>query len=86
MSLDWDAEENELEILLKTLRPLSEYHEDYGTVLWWHLPIQEHPYVGSGPGMNERHSDGTPTDCAELLADGWLTHWSPIPQPREAEK
>lgn len=56
---------------LKTLRPLSEYHEDHGTVLWWHLPIQEPPYVGSGPGIQE----------CQLITNGWLTHWSPIPQP-----
>jgi hypothetical protein len=66
---------------LHTLRPLAEYHEDNGTVLWWHLPIQEPPYVGAGPGMGDCKRDGTPTECARLLAEGWLTHWSPIPQP-----
>lgn len=64
-----------------TLRPISEYHEDHGTVLWWHLPIQEPPYVGAGPGMDDRDRNGNPTACARLLAGGWLTHWSPIPQP-----
>lgn len=63
------------------LRPLAEYHEDHGTVLWWHLPIQEPPYVGAGPGMNESTREGVPTMCAHLLMQGWLTHWSPIPQP-----
>ena len=32
---------------LTMLRPASEYHEDYGDVLWWKLPIEEPPYVGS---------------------------------------
>lgn len=64
-----------------TLRPAAEYHEDHGTVLWWHLPIQEPPYVGAGPGMNECDRYGGPTNCASLLERGWLTHWSPIPQP-----
>jgi hypothetical protein len=64
------------------LRPLEEYHEDYGTVLWWHVPIQEPPYVGGGPGGGDRNASGEPTTCAELLESGWLTHWSVIPQPR----
>lgn len=28
-------------------RPISEYHEDMGAVLWWKFPIVEAPYVGS---------------------------------------
>lgn len=28
-------------------RPIAEYHEDMGTVLWWKFPIEEPPYVGS---------------------------------------
>ena len=28
-------------------RPIDEYHEDMGTVLWWKFPIEEPPYVGS---------------------------------------
>ncbi len=64
---------------LHTLRPLEEWHEDFGSVLWHHLPIQETPYVGSGPGMNESNADGTPTDCRRLIESGWLTHWSPLP-------
>ena len=62
-----------------TLRPAAEWHEDFGPVLWWHLPIEEPPYVGSGPGAGERNADGTPTTCARLLEEGFLTHWSPLP-------
>jgi hypothetical protein len=61
------------------LRPAAEWHEDFGPVLWWHLPIEEPPYVGSGPGAGERNADGTPTTCARLLEEGFLTHWSPLP-------
>jgi hypothetical protein len=68
---------------LHTLRPLSEYHEDYGCVLWHHYPIQEPPYVGSGPGMGETTRQGKPTTCRRLIESGWLTHWSPIPQNPE---
>lgn len=28
-------------------RPLAEYHEGMGDVLWWKFPITEPPYVGS---------------------------------------
>ena len=28
-------------------RPISEYHEDYGPVLWWKFPVDEPPYIGS---------------------------------------
>lgn len=71
---------------LTTLHPLSEYQDDDNTVLWWHVPIQEPPYVGAGPGFDERHVDGTRTMCARLLGEGWLTHWSRIPQPELPEK
>lgn len=27
-------------------RPLSDYHEDMGPVLWWKFPVVEPPYVG----------------------------------------
>lgn len=32
---------------LITPRPIAEYHEDMGAVLWWKFPITEAPYVGS---------------------------------------
>lgn len=28
-------------------RPIAEYHEDMGPVLWWTFPIEEPPYVGT---------------------------------------
>lgn len=79
----------ELETILahfRRLHPLSEYQDDDNTVLWWHVPIQEPPYVGAGPGFDERHADGTLTMCARLLGEGWLTHWSRIPQPELPQK
>lgn len=59
-------------------RPLSEYHEDMGPVLWWTFPIQEPPYVGSPTW------DDWPLriDSDEDLP--YCTHWTPIsipPQP-----
>jgi hypothetical protein len=32
-------------------RPIEEYHEDMGDVLWWKFPITEAPYVGSPNDM-----------------------------------
>jgi len=45
-------------------RPISEYHEDFGYVLWWRFPINEPPMVGS------------PTDSDW---PGHHTHWTPLP-------
>lgn len=47
-------------------RPLEEWDEDYGDVLWWKFPIEEPPYVGS------------PLDCNW---SGYHTHWTPIEVP-----
>ena len=49
-------------------RPLDEWHEDDGDVLWWTFPVREPPYVGSPL------DDDWPG--AELC-----THWTPIPIP-----
>lgn len=48
-------------------RPASEWHEDHGTVLWWHEGYGEPPYVGSP--LNDDWEDGL------------FTHWTPIPNP-----
>jgi hypothetical protein len=52
-----------------TARPLLEWHEDRGDVLWWRFPVEEPPYVGS------------PLDTDW---PGYHTHWTPLPLvPRE---
>lgn len=53
-------------------RTIEEYHEDYGSVLWWHFPIEEPPEVGT-PDSFDRY--GTPT------VSEYHTHWTPIPIP-----
>lgn len=53
-------------------RPLKEWHEDIGDVLWWKFPIEEPPYVGSPLDLNwPAHH----------------THWTPIvvPEPPKEE-
>lgn len=52
-------------------RPIDEWDEDMGDVLWWKFPIEEAPYVGS------------PLDAAW---PGYHTHWTPIPIPKEVER
>jgi hypothetical protein len=47
-----------------TARPLSEWHEDYGSVTWWAYPVREAPWIG------------TPLDDTW---PGYHTHWSPLP-------
>lgn len=53
-------------------RPLDEWHEDDGPVLWWRLPVDEPPWAG------------TPLDSDwQIGGDGpggaWYTHWTPLP-------
>lgn len=47
----------------QTMRPLDEWHDDVGAVLWWVLPICEPPWCGD------------PTDSEW---PGYHTHWTPL--------
>lgn len=49
-------------------RPLEDWGEDYGDVLWWKFPIVEPPYIGS------------PLDADW---PGYHTHWTPFAVPEE---
>lgn len=51
----------------KFARPLSEWREDDGAVLWWTSPVNEPPWAGS------------PIDTDW---PGYHTHWTPIDVPR----
>ena len=60
---------------LLTPRPLDEWCEEIGTVLWWHFPIQESPYCG------------TPNDDGWIeYPEGFLTHWTPLPDCNEIQR
>lgn len=74
------------------LRPLDEYHEDLGDVLWWIVPITEAPYCGKPSDCGhtvEIHTssqhlpeDGAARDVTRIFVGGWPgyhTHWSPLP-------
>lgn len=69
------------------LRPLSEWHEDHGFVLWYRLPITEPPWVGT-PNCSDwlvETADGacmTELDAnneKEPIKGPWATHWCPLP-------
>lgn len=53
---------------LSAPRPLSEWTEEDGDVLWWRFPVVEPPYVGS--------------PLCEDFPD-YLTHWTTILVPPE---
>ena len=50
-------------------RPLAEYHEDYGFVVWWKFPMDEPAWIGS-------------PNCSDW--PGYHTHWTPHPSPPTA--
>ena len=53
------------------VRPIEDYHEDRGDVLWWTFPIEEPPYVGSPL-------------CEDW--PGYHTHWTEIICPKDVEE
>ena len=70
-------------------RPLAEWHEDMGPVLWWRFPICEPPYVGT-PNDTGAPIQITiieigrrkPSQNFNVMVGGWLgyhTHWTPLP-------
>lgn len=54
----------------KTIHTLDDYHEDYGNVLWWTVPVCEPPYCG------------TPNDSDW---PGYHTRWTPLITPDEEQ-
>lgn len=83
----FEARAREAERALKamvTLTPIHDYHEDIGPVLWWRVPIEEPPYVGTPNDLG--HSlivilarETIQRDIGGWRAD-WYTHFSPIPK------
>lgn len=75
-------------------RPLSEWHEGHGDVLWWKFPIEEAPYVGSplDLGYTIEITVRTHTDDKLMRTNvggwpGYHTHWTPLPEaPTFGEK
>jgi hypothetical protein len=57
-----------------TMRPREDWHEDFGDVFWWHLPIEEPPHFGC-PLSSDWPENG----------DEYYTHWSAVQYPKEAQ-
>lgn len=57
-------------------RPYCDWHEDYGDVLWWVIPISEPPYVGSP------FSSDWPVFFSESGHDLW---WTPLPDAKRIQ-
>lgn len=69
-------------------RPISEYHEDMGPVLWWTFPIEEPPYVGSpndlGRALEIRLRTNDAAEHRDFKTElcgwpGYHTHFTKIP-------
>jgi hypothetical protein len=75
----------ELEDMVRP-RPIAEYDEDMGQVLWWKFPIVEAPYVGSPLDVGisvQMIASGNERPSQPYQVGGWPgyhTHWTPIPQ------
>lgn len=76
-------------------RPFCDWHEDRGDVLWWLIPVEQSPYVGSPLclGRKEQHHL---TDQLSLVIDGvnaWpfdesdqsRLWWTPLPDAKQIE-
>ena len=87
---------------LLILRPIAEYHDDMGDVLWWAVPIVEPPWLGTPNTCGQRleihttpalHTEyGEPQDprhVTTLFVGGWPgyhTHFSPLPMVAEPDQ
>lgn len=79
-----------MKVLAMKSRPISEYHEDMGDVLWWKFPIVEPPYVGSpldlGETIEVAFTDSVRTTTYNRKVGGWPgyhTHFTKIETPTE---
>ncbi len=87
--------------MLTTARPISEYHDDMGAVLWWKFPIVEAPYVGSPNDLGHEVAVKVETTIAafdnqrdgehlySLNVGGWPgyhTHFTPICEAVETNR
>lgn len=73
---------------LHTPRPLSEWHEDMGDVMWWFFPVTEAPYIGSPLDLGRMEFiplhdvDGKRIGGMRVNVGGWPgchTHFTPLP-------
>lgn len=76
-------------------RPLSEYHEDMGDVLWWCFPVVEPPYVGTPNDLGQevqvmaQTANGWSRTFSTMNVGGWPgthTHFTPLIVPEAPEQ
>lgn len=69
------------------VRPLKEWREEFGPVLWWKFPITEPPYVGTPLDLG-RTVQVEINECFSVVIrdvggwPGYHTHWTPIEIPK----
>jgi len=51
-------------------RPIEDWHEDLGPVLWWRFPVTEAPWAGTP------HDSDWPMDQPD---EPYFTYWTPLP-------
>jgi hypothetical protein len=58
--------------MLATMRPIQDWREDYGDVLWWTSPVEGPPYCGTPLDMDwqEYHQWWTPLPNVTCVATG----------------
>jgi hypothetical protein len=87
------SDQASLDRYLHTPRPLEEWDEEHGNVLWWAFPIEEPPYVGTPLDTGYTFSTDitilgqTTTIFREI--GGWPghhTHWTPLPSARKIQE
>lgn len=74
-------------------RPLAEWTEEDGPVLWWAFPVREPPYVGTPLDVGQTVNVTTTWNqgCKEMNAyvggwPGYHTHWTPIEVPADPDE
>jgi hypothetical protein len=79
---------NEITMLNERTRHISEWHEDYGPVLWWKLPVTEPPYVGTPNDLGQTVEVTIRAYGVDKLVrcqvggwPGYHEYWTPIPVP-----
>lgn len=71
-------------------RPLEDWHEDIGDVLWWRFPIQEAPYCGTPLDLGQTVEITVQAHGVDKVMrtnvggwPGYHTHWTTIPIPEQ---
>jgi hypothetical protein len=74
-------------------RPLADWHDDDGPVLWWRFPVDGPPWIGTPlddewPVLRERHGERAyaVVRAVDPGLPPYYTHWTPITVPAAPEE